>query len=54
MNGSAGTLVNGTFTGSDLVAATTTGVWHELAYFDTVEAMRLGGGKLFISVENDA
>jgi len=52
-NGQASVLVNGDFTGSDLPASTTAGVWHELAYYDVTQPMHFGGGKIFFSLEDD-
>jgi hypothetical protein len=55
-NGSIVTLGNGDFTGNDLVAATTAGVWHQLAYYDVPQNMYFGatGQKVFFSLEDDA
>jgi hypothetical protein len=52
-NNAPSTLINSDFTGTDLVAATTAGTWHQLAYYDTPAAMRVGGGPMFFSVEDD-
>ena len=50
-NGRQIVLVNSDFTGSDLAAGTTAGVWHELAYYDVTMPMHFGGGKIYNSID---
>lgn len=52
-SGGADSFQNADFTGTDLVAATTAGTPHQLAYMVVKQPIRIGGGKVFFSLEDD-
>lgn len=52
-SGASDNFQNADFTGTDLVAATTAGTPHQLAYMLVKQAIRIGGNKVFFSLEDD-